>query len=276
MCRYGSFGFTHSHRSLRASPNTADSGAGAGRRYHPPRMTPLLVIAAGLTMLAAGVGVLRSFGPRYRVGRLLAVTPKVSVGEAVAMAREGAQRYVRVDGRIDAEQDFPDEHHRPLVYRRRRVQLRRGSGWETFDESLERVPFEVHEGLDALAVDTDALGDGLVVLPRDADGLAEEVPDRVPPGTPPRTPVRLRYEQLSAVEHATVLGQPVARTDGTVSMTAGRGRPLVVTTLEIPEAMRVLGGGRDSARPLAAAICLAAGLMLLSAGLGWAVIEALT
>ena len=239
-------------------------------------MTPLLLIAAGLAVLAAGVGVLRSFGPRYRVGRLLAVTPKVSVGEAVAMARDGARRYVRVDGCIDADQDFPDEHHRPLVYRRRRVQLRRGSGWQTFDQSLEQVPFEVHEGLDAVAIDADALGDGLVVLPRDADGVAEEVPDRVPPGTPPRTPVRLRLEQLSAVEHATVLGQPVATADGTVRMTAGLGRPLVVTTLEVPEAMRVLGGGRDSARPLAAVVCLAGGLVLLSAGLGWAVIEAVT
>lgn len=238
-------------------------------------MTPLLLIAAGLVVLAAGVGVLRSFGSRYRIGRLLAATQKVSVGEALEVARSGAARYVRVDGRIDSEEDFPDEHDRPLVFRRQRLQLRRGSRWETYDEQLQQVPFEVHEGQDGIGIDAAALDDGLVVLPREAGGTAAEVPDRVPPGTPPATPVRMRLEQLSAVEHATVLGLPVA-VGGTARMTAGLGRPLIVTTLEVPEAMRVLGGGRGTVRPLLAVACLTGGLILLSAGLGWAVIEALT
>ena len=178
-------------------------------------MTPLLLIALGLVVLAVGIGVLRSFGPRYRVGRLLAATPKMTVAEAVAAARAGTPRYVRVDGRIDSEEDFPDEHHRPLVYRRRRLQLRRGSAWQTYDDRLQQVPFEVHEGLDAIAVDGTALDEGLVVLPREAVGTADEVPEQVPPATPPATPIRMRVEQVSAVEHATVLGMPVQ---------AGRGR----------------------------------------------------
>ena len=33
-------------------------------------------------------------------------------------------------------------------------------------------------------------------------------------------------------------------------MTAGLGRPLILTTLEVPEAMRILGGGSESLRPL--------------------------
>lgn len=236
-------------------------------------MTPLVLIAAGLIVLAVGIGVLRSFGPRYRIGRLLTATPRMTIGEAVEVARSGVPRYVRIDGRIDSQEDFPDEHHRPLVYRRRRLQLRRGARWETYDEQLEQVPFELHEGVDTIVVDGAALGDGLVVLPREAEGTADEVPDQVPAGTTPSTRVRMRIEQLSAVEHATVLGVPSIR-DATPRMTAGRGRPLIVTTLEIPEAMRVLGGGPGSVRPLAAVICLAGGLILLSAGLGWAVIDA--
>ena len=238
-------------------------------------MSPLFLIAAGLVALAAGVGVLRSFGPRYRVGRLLAATPRVSVGEAAEIARSGSRRYVRIDGRIDSEADFPDEHHRPLVFRRRRMQLRRGANWATYDENLEQVPFEVREWLDAIAVDGSALDEGLVVLPRESEGLAEDIPDRVPAGTNPKTRVRMRIDQVSAVEHATVLGLPV--TDGErVKITAGLGRPLIVTTLEVPDAMRVLGGDRGTARPLIAVACLAGGLIVLSAGLGWAVIEAAT
>jgi hypothetical protein len=113
------------------------------------------------------------------------------------------------------------------------------------------------------------------VLPREAVGRAEEVPDQVPPETPPATPVRMRVEQVSAVEHATVLGMPVQAGAG-ARITAGLGRPLILTTLEVPEAMRILGGGAGAARPLVSTLCLAGGISLLAVGLAWAAIEALT
>ena len=235
-------------------------------------MSPLLLIATGLVVLSVGIVVLLSFGPRYRVGRLLAATPKVTVAEALELARAGRPRYVRVDGRIDSEEEFPDEHHRPLVYRRQRLQVRKGGRWDTIDENLQQVPFEVREGLDGIGVDVAALDQGLVVLPRESVGTAGEVPDRVPTGTPATTPVRMRIDQISSVEHAVILGTPVA--DGSiVRLTAGLGRPLVLTTLEIPEAMRVLGGGRGL-RPLIAVASLVGGLALLTIGLAWAVLSA--
>jgi len=62
--------------------------------------------------------------------RLVAVqdltTPRVSVDEARALAVAGRRRYVRVEGRIDSEQDFEDADHRPLVFRRTRLEARRG------------------------------------------------------------------------------------------------------------------------------------------------------
>src|SRR5687768_8851865 len=103
-----------------------DSGPTPLGRYHPAAMSPPPLIAPGLVVLSVGIVALLSFGPRYRVGRLLAATPKVTVAEALELARAGRPRYVRVDGRIDSEEDFPDEHHRPLVYRRQRLQLRKG------------------------------------------------------------------------------------------------------------------------------------------------------
>ena len=44
---------------------------------------PLVFLVAGLVALAAGAVVLRTFGPRYRIGRLLATTPRVTVAEAL-------------------------------------------------------------------------------------------------------------------------------------------------------------------------------------------------
>ena len=237
-------------------------------------VSPLLVIAVGLAAIALGTLLLQTYGPRVRVGRLLAVTPAVEIAAARAIAEAGGRRYVRVDGRLDADDDFPDEHERPLVFRRRRLEARRGGGWRTLDERREAVPFRVREGLDEIDVDHDALDAGLVTLLRESVGTAAEAAAAMPVGLPPlapATPVRLRVEQLSAVEHATVLGVPVALGDGRIILTAGTGRPLVVSTLERAEAMRVLAGG-GRALPVAAALALGGGMLALVVGLAWALI----
>jgi hypothetical protein len=235
-------------------------------------VTPLLPIALGLLALVAGAVVLRSIGPRYRVGRLLAAAPTVSVAEAVAAA-SGPPRYLRVAGRIDAEDEFEDEHHRPLVFRRTRIQLRDGRTWSTFDDRREAVVFEIREGLDSIGVASDDLEEGLIVVPRESAGLASEVPDRVPAGTPPATQVRLRVEQVSSVEHAIVAGVPTTGPDGRPRFGAGLGRPLILSTLEQDEAMRILAAG--SRRPLAAAVSFGAGFVLLTIGVVWLVADAL-
>ena len=145
--------------------------------------------------------------------------------------------------------------------------------WTTFDDRRERVPFEIREALNSIAVDDAALDSGLVVIPRESVGTAADAPDQVPAGTRPETPVRLRIEQVSSVEHAVVLGVPVIGKDGEPVITAGRGRPLILTTLEPDEAMRVLAHG-DTRRPLVALVCIAAGLGLLAVGIGFAAVAA--
>jgi hypothetical protein len=238
-------------------------------------VSPLLFIALGLVALGAGALVLRSLGSRYRIGRLLAATPSVTVGEARALA-DGPPRYVAISGRVDAEGEFEDEAHRPLVLRRARIQLRRGSDWATVDEHTTAVAFGLRQGLDAIAIDHADLGAGLVVVPRESVGTAADAPDRVPPGTAPDAPMRLRVEQVSSVEHAVVLGVPmVGRDDGSIRMTAGLGRPLILTTLEIPEAMRILAADGPR-RPLVAAMALAIGLVSLTIGLVWAALGVVT
>lgn len=235
---------------------------------------PQALIIAGFVTLAAGVLILLSFGTRFRVGRLLAATPATSVARAIASADADPPRYVRISGRIDSEAEFEDVAHRPLVFRRTRIQLRRLGRWTTVDEGREVVPFEVAEGLDSIAIDGSALDVGLVVLPREAPGRAADVADRVPPGTAPDRSARAVIEQISAVEHAIALGVPVRQADGSIVLTAGAGRPLIVTTLDTDDAMRVLTGG-DRRRPLLAAALLGAGALLVAGGLVVALVRAI-
>jgi hypothetical protein len=237
-------------------------------------VSPLVPLVAGFVAFVAGVAVLRTYGPNYRIGRLLATTPEVGVAEARALAA-GRARYVRVGGRIDAEDEFEDEAHRPLVFRRTRLQLRREGRWVSFEDRRERVRFEVRDGLDSIAVDDTALDTGLVVVPRESVGTAADVVDRVPSGTPGETTVRLRVDQVSSVEHAIVLGVPVLDSAGEPQLSAGLGRPLVLTTLDPEEAMRVLAeGGRR--RILLATLFLAGGLGLVTVALVLAVVGAVS
>ncbi len=237
-------------------------------------VSPLMLLAAGLVALAAGFLIRRRLGPRYRVGALLSTAPVVSVAEARALA-SGPPRYVQVAGRVDSESDFEDDAHRPLVFRRTRLQLLDGSRWLDLDDRRERVPFEVREGLDSVAIDDEALDIGLVVVVRESVGTAADAPDRVPAGTSPTTPLRLRIEQVSSVEHAIVAGVPRVGDDGAIRMSAGLGRPLILATMDRPDAMRVLAEGRRI-QPALVASTVVAGVALIAVGLAWAGLDALT
>jgi hypothetical protein len=157
--------------------------------------------------------------------------------------------------------------------RRTRFVARQGRGWKAFEDSREAVPFEINEGLDSIGIDGAALDEGLVVVTRESNGVAGDVADRAPADLPPSTPVRAIIEQVSAVDHAIVVGVPAKDAEGDPTMTAGLGRPLILTTLETDEAMRILAGGTN--RPRFIAACVVVGAVLIVAGLAWAGIGAI-
>ena len=236
-------------------------------------MTAFVLAVAGVAMLAVGALLLRRTGSAYRVARLLAVAPQVELGEIAALADAGPDRrwYVRTHGRISSDEDFPDELNRPLVFRRRRLERADGRGaWHVLDEERLAVPFGIEDRQSFVAVDVDALGDGLVVVPRESAGTAAELPpeitDPLPERLDPTTPVRLRIDQVSAVEHATVCGVPDHGPDGGPRLTAGLGRPLILSVVEPDAAMRLLAAGRRGTVLLAGA-CLVCGLGLVALAL---------
>jgi hypothetical protein len=242
-----------------------------------------LLGAVGVVALGVAVAILRSFGPRYRVGRLLAVVPQVPIAEAVRIATAGQERYVRVDGRIDSDEEFEDEHHRPLVLRRTTFEWHPAAGegghggddrrWRPLGgPSLELAPFVIREGLDEIGIDATGLAEGLVVIPRISEGKVGDVGDRAPSDVDPTGDARMTVEQVSSVEHATILGVPRLDPDGTARIGPGMGRPLILTVLERDEAMRVLTGGAMGRSRLAIA-SLATGAALLLAAVLWWILE---
>jgi hypothetical protein len=235
---------------------------------------PLLLAILGIGTLAAGWLVMRRLGQRGRIGRILASTPVVPVDKAVEIATSGKPRYVGVGGRVDAEDEFLDENERPLVFRRTRLEIGEGGGWRTVEDTREALPFEIAGGAASIAVDQDDMDDGLVVVARESVGTAGEIPDRLPEGTPPATPARLQVEHVSTIDHALVLGVPTVDPERGPIMRAGFGRPLILTTLEPTEAMRLLAQGRQGAARASGAL-LALGAVLLFVGVGWGLVDAL-
>ena len=239
-------------------------------------MAPLLLLTAGLVALGAAAVILRSFGPGYRVGRLLAVAPRVSVAEAVHLAEAGTPGYVRIDGRIDSDAEFEDADHQPLVLRRTTIEWRpAGSAgpWTTFDVGVEVVPFVIREGLDEISVDTAAIADGLITTPRERVGRARDLPELPAAGVNPDAEVRMTVEQVSTVEHGTVLGVPTRTSGGGFAIGSGLGRPLILSTLDDDESMRVLTGGATGRSRLAVA-CLAVGVGLIAGAAVWWLVDA--
>lgn len=191
------------------------------------------------------------------------------------MAARGERGYVRIDGRISSDEEFPDEFDNPIVYRRRRLQRRTGrGGWQTFDDQRLAVPFGLEARGDHIALDADALGEGLVVVPRLSMGIASELgPDDTSlelPTMAPDTPVRLRIDQVSATDHATAAGVPGLAPTGRPMLTAGLDRPLILTTLEPAAAMRVLAS--EQRRSVLLATALLALAVILGAGAAVAVV----
>lgn len=247
-----------------------------------PGVGPLLLGVAGVLALGVAVAILRSFGPRYRVGRLLAVVPQIPIARAVQLAESGEARYVRIDGRIDSDAEFEDDAHRPLVLRRTTIQWHPAAGdgshdrrWRPVGEpDVQLAPFVLREGLDEIDVDGAALAEGLIVVPRISTGKVGDLGDRAPADIGPEGDARLIVEQVSSVEHGTVLGVPRRGADGRSVIGAGLGRPLILTTLERDEAMRVLTGGA-AGRSRLAIIALAVGAMLSTVAVAWWLLDAI-
>ena len=190
----------------------------------------------------------------------------------------GDGHYLAVSGNIDAAEAFEDESRRPLVYRRERVLIADGATWREIERVVRSVPFVISDGEHALAIDAAQLGDGLVVIERQWDGSVAELAaahrDYQNPEsaalvaqlatTAPTAGARVILEQISTLDRGTAAG--LLR--GGALTAGGAGQPLVLTTLDRREALRILGSGQRAslAAGLLTLLLLIAGLLLFVIG----------
>lgn len=244
--------------------------------------------AAGVVALLLGTLLVSRTGARMRAGRLLAgLSPtEPSLALRAAALQGGTLPYVAVKGSVDATEIFEDEHHRPLVYRRERVLIADGGSWREIDRAVRSVPFVVSDAEGAIAVDAAALDEGLIVLERRWDGTVAELHEArrdyatdasrdlvaTLAASDPTRGARLSLEQVSTLDRATAVG---ALREGT--LTSHGSRPLVFTTLERSEALRVVGGGRRAAQVagIAGSLLLALGAAAVAAAVVLAFVAAL-
>ena len=241
-------------------------------------MSPIVIVGAALVVL--GFFLSRRTDVRTRTGQLLAGLSPISPTEALKLAalRGDAAPYLAIKGSIDAPEIFEDENHRPLVYRRERVSIADEGGWRVIDTAERSLPFVVSDPSTSISIATADLADGLVVVERRWEGSVAELhaagreyqsPETAAlvaalAASDPMRGARVGLEQISNLDRATAAGQLV---DG--ELRAGAGRPLVVTTLERAEALRLLGSegrGRLASSTLALAL-LALGVLLLLGGI---------
>jgi hypothetical protein len=244
-------------------------------------MNPIALI--GVALLVIGLLLSRRTDARTRAGQLLAGLSPISPTEALKLAalRGDSAPYLAIKGSIDAPEIFEDEHHRPLVFRRERVSIADEGGWRVIDTAERSLPFVVSDPSNSISIATADLADGLVVVERRWEGSVAELhaagreyqrPETAAlvaalATSDPTRGARVGLEQVSNLDRATAAGQLV---DG--ELRAGAGRPLVVTTLERADALRLLGGearGRLVSSTLALAL-LAIGLLFLLGGVALA------
>lgn len=242
-------------------------------------MDPLQLVALGAALIILGAWSTRRGGVRARAARLLGSLSPLTPGEVLQLgARLSAGRYIAVKGGIDASEAFEDENHRPLVYRRERVLLSEDGVWREVDRAVRSLPFSVSDASGSIAIDADALDEGLIVVVRQWEGSVADLHvaqreytnaatrDLVATlaASDPQRPARVALEQISTIDSAIVVG---SHRDG--RLTAAGGRPLVLTTLERSEALRLLGaGGRSAlATSLGGLLSIGAGVALIALAL---------
>jgi len=244
-------------------------------------MNPIALIGAAL--IAVGLLLSRRADVRTRAGQLLAGLSPITPTEALRLAalRGDSAPYLAIKGSVDASEIFEDEHHRPLVFRRERVSIADDQGWRVIDVAERSLPFVISDPSSAIRIATADLADGLVVVERRWEGSVAELhaagreyqsPETAAlvaaiAASDPSRQARVGLEQISNLDRATAAGQLI---DG--ELRAGAGRPLVVTTLERADALRLLGGeGRGQlASSTVALALLALGLLLLIGGIALA------
>ncbi len=237
--------------------------------------TPIALagMAVSSALLASGYLCARSSGAAVAVGRRLAGAREHRVGDVVDL-EPPPDRPVRVAGRIRCGDPIVTARDDRLVALHRDVDVQLGDGsWRTIERLRASRRFELWDHDGSLVVDAGEVAEPLVVLPHVWRGSLEELTDEGHLAALARlraeghAPIAARSvtRMVSVVERLLVLARVQRSPDGQVALVPPPGGYLV-STLDLPDAMRVLGGARRG-RLLVGAMLMASGVLLALASL---------
>ncbi|HET7581222.1 MAG TPA: hypothetical protein VFL75_00540 [Candidatus Limnocylindria bacterium] len=236
-------------------------------------MSPLLVlVAAGALIAAAGLFAIRASGAQPRLARRLAGARQVRVGDVASMEALPA-RPVRVVGRIRCPNPIVIERGDRLVAYHRDVQVQPpGAAWRSIERVRETRGFELWDHDGSFGVDPALTAEPLVVIPHVWRGTTAELTDAGHLAALARLgntgvawPARSITRMISVVERLSVVADIERDSNGAPSLAAPRGG-YVISSLELDDAMRLLGGNRRWLM-LAGYVGVAIGAVLAAIGL---------
>ena len=257
-----------------------------GDNSHEPRqrrlpqtyrvMIDLLVVwlaLGGLILLGLGAALVRRSGARPTMGRRLAGAREVRVGELLDLSASDRlpRRAVRVVGRIRCTEPIVTGQDDRLVAFHRDVEVAGAAGgWRGIERMRETRSFELWDHDASLLLDPALAAEPLVVLPHVWTGSVDQLDDsyqgalaRVVAEQGRLERARATTRMLSVIDRLLVLARVTRDAAGEVALAPPRGG-FIVSSLELDDAMRLLGGPRPRLL-LAGSGALIASIALLAA-----------
>lgn len=226
---------------------------------------------AGLMLVMGSLLVVRRTGAQPGLARRLAGPREIKVGR---IAREELlpDRPVRVVGRVRCAEPMHLGDGERLVAFHRDVEVRVGGRWRSVERMRETRSFELWDHDGSLAVDPAEAAEPLITIPHAWRGAPDELEEphassvkRLAERHGAATEARAVTRSVNVTDRLLVLAQPVRDESGTVRLMPPRGG-YVISTLPLPDAMRVLGG-RDRRAAAVGVVGVALGGALILVGL---------
>jgi hypothetical protein len=209
----------------------------------------LLIVA--IALIAGGLLAIRLCGAHPGMARRLAGAREWRVGD-LAAADPLPSRPVRVSGRIRCPEPILTDRDERLVALHRDVQVQLpGGGWRSIERIRETRGFELWDHDGSLPIDPAEAAEPLVSIPHVWRGTAAALRDeshlaalaRLGAGAGDAWPAQSITRRVSVVERLLVLASVERAPDGLTSLRPPPGGYLI-STLELADAMRLLGGRR--------------------------------
>ena len=244
----------------------------------PSLSAAVVLLLVGAVLVGGGLLLVRSSGSRIGMARRLAGAAQFRVGDLLDLELLPA-RPVRVVGRVRCPDPLVTRDDERLVALHRDVEVRLGDGrWRTVERLRETRGFELYDHDGSLPLDIAAAAEPLIAIPHVWRGDAGELVDESHRASVERLQLeglrpgaaRSVTRGVSVVDRLLVLAHPERDASGSIALRPPKGG-FVISTLDVPDAMRLLGGPRR-AWMLAGAAAIGLGVALALVGVALALI----